>query len=75
MTIRGEKKQEKEEKEKKYYRIESSYGAFLRVLSLPEDVEQGGIKASFKNGVLSITMPRKALPKGEMKQVQITSET
>jgi HSP20 family protein len=75
MTIRGEKKQEKEEKEKNYYRIERSYGAFQRVLSLPEDVEQGGIKASFKNGVLSITMPRKALPKGEVKQVQITSET
>lgn len=75
MTIKGEKKQEKEEKDKNYYRIERSYGSFQRVLSLPEDVNQEGIKAGFKNGVLSITMPRKALPKGEVKQIQITSDT
>ena len=75
MTIKGEKKQEKEEKDKNYYRIERSYGSFQRVLSLPEDVNQESIKASFKNGVLSITMPRKALPKGEVKQIQITADT
>ena len=75
MTIKGEKKQEKEEKDKNYYRIERSYGSFQRVLSLPEDVNQEGVKAGFKNGVLSITMPRKALPKGEVKQIQITSDT
>lgn len=75
MTIKGEKKQEKEEKDKNYYRIERSYGSFQRVLSLPEDVNQEGIKATFKNGVLSITMPRKALPKGEVKQIQITADT
>lgn len=73
MTIKGEKKLEKEEKEKNYYRIERSYGSFQRVLSLPEDVDQDGIKASFNNGVLTITMPRKALPKGEVKQVEITA--
>ena len=75
LTIKGEKKQETEEKEKNYYRIERSYGSFQRVLSFPEDVDQGGIKARFKNGVLSITMPRIALPKGEVKQIQITAET
>jgi len=74
MTIKGEKKQEKEDKEKNFYRIERSYGSFQRVLSLPEDVDQDNIKASFKNGVLSITMPRKALPKGEVKKVEITAE-
>ncbi len=73
MTIKGEKKQEKEEKEKNYYRIERSYGSFQRVLSLPDDVDQDGIKASFKNGVLSVTMPRKALPQGTSKQIEITS--
>ncbi len=73
MTIRGEKKQEKEEKEKNYYRIERSYGSFQRVLSLPEDVDQAGIKASFKNGVLSIAMPRLSLPKSESKQIPITA--
>ena len=72
MTIRGEKRQEKEEKEKNHYRIERSYGSFQRILSLPEDVDQDGIAAGFKNGVLTITMPRKALPPGEIKQVSIT---
>lgn len=71
MTIRGEKKQEKEEKEKNYYRVERSYGSFHRVLSLPEDVNQDDIKATFKNGVLTIKMPRKALPKSDVKQIDI----
>lgn len=75
MTIKGEKKLEKEDKDKNYYRIERSYGAFQRVLSLPEDVDQDGIKAGFKNGVLSITMPRKALPAGDAKKVEITTGT
>lgn len=72
MTVKGEKRQEKEEKDKNFYRIERSYGSFQRVLSLPEDVDQDAIKASFKNGILSITMPRKALPKGEVKQIEIS---
>ncbi|MCI5137300.1 MAG: Hsp20/alpha crystallin family protein, partial [Candidatus Electrothrix sp. AR1] len=47
MTIRGEKKQKKEEKEKDYYRQERFYGSFQRVLSLPEDADQETIKATF----------------------------
>jgi HSP20 family protein len=74
MTVKGEKRQEKEEKETNYYRIERSYGSFQRVLSLPDDVDQAAIKASFKNGVLSITMPRTSPPKGETKQIEITAE-
>jgi len=74
MTVKGEKRQEKEEKEKNYYRVERSYGSFQRVLSLPEDVNQEGIKASFKNGVLSITMPRTSQPKSDVKQIQINAE-
>ena len=72
MTIRGEKKQEKENKEKDYYRIERSYGSFQRVLSLPDDVDQENIEASFKKGVLYIKMPRKALPESDVKQVAIS---
>ncbi len=71
MTILGEKKQEKEEKEKNYYRVERSYGSFQRVLSLPEDANQDDVKATFKNGVLSIKMPRKALPKSDVKKIEI----
>lgn len=71
LTIRGEKKQEKEEKDKNYYRVERNYGSFQRVLSLPEDADQEGAKAAFKKGILTITMPRKPLPKAEVKQIEI----
>ncbi len=73
LTISGEKKQEKEEKEKNYYRMERSYGSFRRVLSLPEDADQDKVKATFKNGVLTVTMPRKTLPKSDVKQIEIKS--
>jgi HSP20 family protein len=71
MTIRGEKRQEKEEKKKDYYRIERSYGAFQRLLSLPDDADQENIKATFKKGVLSIKIPRKPLPESAVKQIEI----
>lgn len=73
LTISGEKKQEKEEKDKNYYRMERSYGSFQRVLSLPEDADQNDVNASFKKGVLTITMPRKALPKSEVKHIEVRS--
>jgi len=73
LTIKGEKKQEKEEKDKEFYRIERNYGSFQRVLSLPEDVDQDGVKATFKNGVLIVTMARKAIAKSDAKQIEITS--
>lgn len=71
LRLKGEKKQEKEEKERDYYRIERSYGSFQRVLSLPEDAEQGGITASYKNGVMTIRVPRKSVEKPETKQIEI----
>lgn len=75
MTIRGEKKQEMEEKDKNFYRVERSYGSFQRVLSLPEDADQESIKATFKNGVLLIRMGRKALPKTGVKQIEVKVES
>jgi len=71
LTIRGEKKHEKEEKDKSYYRVERSYGSFQRVLSLPEDANQEGVKATFKKGVLTISMPRKVLPQVDIKKIEI----
>jgi len=71
LTIRGEKKQETEEKDKNFYRLERSYGSFQRVLSLPEDINQDGVKANFKKGILTVTMPRKALPKADVKQIAV----
>jgi HSP20 family protein len=71
LTIRGEKKQEQEEKDKNYYRMERSYGSFQRVLSLPDDADQDSIKAKFKNGVLKVTMHRKALPHADVKRIEV----
>ncbi len=71
LTIRGEKKQEKEQKDKNYYRVERSYGSFQRVLSLPEDANRDGIDASFRNGVLTITCPRRAIAQSPAKRIDI----
>ena len=73
LVIKGEKKQEKEEKEKNYYRMERSYGSFQRVLSLPEDADQKGIGAEYRNGILTVTIPRKAVPKEESRRITIKS--
>ena len=54
---RGEEKED-EVKEENYYRAERSYGSFLRTLDLPKDVRADKVKASFKNGILEIRMPK-----------------
>lgn len=71
LAIRGEKKFEKEGKDKSFYRVESSYGSFQRVLSLPKDVDQNAIEAEFKNGVLNLTLPRKASSKPDVKRINV----
>ena len=73
LTIRGEKKHEKEENGKNYYRMERSYGAFQRVLSLPDDADQEGVTAIFKNGILSVTIPRIAEQQANVRQIEVKS--
>ena len=58
LTIKGEKKQEKEEKEEGYHLVERSYGSFTRSIRLPKDVQSDKINASFKNGVLKVVLPK-----------------
>ena len=60
LTIRGEKKAEKEEKDKSYRLVERSYGSFVRSLELPEGVNADAIKASIDKGVLKVTVPKPA---------------
>ena len=72
LTIEGEKKEEKEEKEDNYYRVERSYGSFHRSFSLPEDITEDKIKAAFKNGVLTLTIPR-SKEEQKAKQIDITA--
>lgn len=71
LVIRGEKKLEKEEKDKEFYRVERSYGSFRRVLSLPEDADRDRIEARFKNGVLTVNLPRKAATKITGRRIEI----
>ncbi len=70
LTISGEKKYEKEEKDEHYHSVERSYGSFRRILSLPEDVNTDNIDAKFKNGVLTISVPRKEITKSEGENVR-----
>lgn len=65
LTIQGERKQEKEEKGKKYHRVERSYGSFVRSFSLPDLIDEEKVKAEFKDGVLNLHLPKseKAKPK------------
>lgn len=65
LTISGERKFEKEEKGRKYHRIERAYGSFVRSFSLPEDANGSKVTADFKNGVLRVHLPKsvKATPK------------
>jgi HSP20 family protein len=58
ITIKGEKKQEREEKEKDYHLVERSYGTFTRSIRLPKEVQSDKINASYKNGVLTVTLPK-----------------
>lgn len=74
LTIKGEKHQEVEEKEKDYYRVERQYGAFQRVLYIPDDGDADRISSNFKNGVLSVTIPRKSLPQKESKKIKVKTE-
>lgn len=58
LTLKGEKKQEKEEKDINYHRIERSYGSFYRSFTLPTSVKADKVKATYKEGVLNITLPK-----------------
>jgi len=69
LSIRGERKMEKETKEENYHRIERAYGSFYRSFSLPNYIDQEGIRAEHENGVLKITLPKK--PELKPRQVRI----
>ena len=71
VTIKGEKKEEKEDKGKNYYYMERSYGSFNRVIPLAVETEANKAQASFKNGVLNITIPKSASAKAKGTKVPI----
>ena len=71
LTIKGEKKKEEETKQENYYRSERSYGTFLRTLDLPKDVHADKVKATFKNGVLEVRMPKTEEAKAKETKVKV----
>jgi HSP20 family protein len=71
LTIKGEKKEEKEEKQKDYYLSERSYGSFERYFDLPEGVDADKIEAAFKNGVLKVTLPKTAEAQKPPKKIEV----
>jgi len=74
LTIKGEKKAEKEEKKKDFHLVERSYGSFSRSLTLPFAVDPGNAKPTFKNGVLSISLPKPPEIKAKAKKIAINAK-
>ena len=71
LTVRGEKKTERKEgEENRYHVVERSYGSFLRTFQLPQGIDEDQINAEFQNGILSIRIPKAALP--QPKRIQIS---
>jgi HSP20 family protein len=71
LTLTGERKQEKEEKGKKFHRIERSYGSFVRSFTLPDDVSDDKLKAEFKDGMLLVHLPKAEKPKSKAVEVKV----
>ncbi len=74
LTLKGERKFENEQKNGKgFHRIERSYGSFVRAFSLPDTVDGDKVKADYKNGVLTITLPKKEVAKPKTINVEISN--
>ncbi len=73
LTIRGERKFESEVKEDNYLRIERTYGSFSRSFGLPSTVNTEAIKAEYKNGVLTVEMPKRAESKPKQVKINVTN--
>jgi len=75
LTVRGERKFEKEEKEENFQRVERRYGAFARSFTLPNTVDTENVNADYENGVLKITLAKKAEAKPKQIKVNIGQKT
>lgn len=71
LTIKGEKKREEEEKGKDFYRKERSFGSFRRTLSIPVEVDETKIEASFKKGILNIELPKTKAAQKKVKHISV----
>lgn len=71
LVLKGEKRQEKEEKDKNYYLSERSYGSFQRIFRLPDGVDRDKVAASFAKGVLTVTVPKTGEAQKEPKKIEV----
>jgi len=71
ITIKGERKQQKEDKNEKFHRVESVYGSFERHFSLPENVNADTIRCESKDGILTVHIPKSETPKVKAKQISV----
>ena len=72
VRIQGERKQEREEKDKKFHRIERSYGSFVRTFSLPSNVDEAKIQAQYKDGLLTVRLPKSPTAKPKSVDVKVS---
>jgi HSP20 family protein len=73
LTVRGERKFEEKTEKENYLRVERTYGSFSRSFSLPNTVNNEAIKADYKNGVLTVTLPKRAESKPKQVKVNVTN--
>ena len=74
LTVKGEKRDSREQKGKDYYVSERRYGSFSRSFQVPESVDEDKISAKFENGVLSICLPKHGKPKRRPKSIRVAKE-
>jgi HSP20 family protein len=73
LTVKGERKFEKDEKEENFHRIERRYGTFTRSFALPQTVDAGSVRANYDNGVLTVSLAKKEAAKPKQVKVEIGS--
>jgi HSP20 family protein len=75
LTVRGERKFEKEEKEENFHRVERRYGSFYRAFTLPSTVDPDSVRADYDNGVLKVALAKKAEAKPKQIKVNVGQKT
>lgn len=71
LTLQGERKHEKEEKNRKFHRVERSYGTFLRTFTVPTDADETKVAADFKEGILRVHLPKTEKPRPKTIEVKV----
>jgi HSP20 family protein len=72
LTLSGERRQEREEKGRKFHRVERTYGSFYRSFQLPDNVDDAKIAATFTDGVLNLLLPKLEKPKEHVREIAVT---